>query len=137
MAENDGTVLVDKAAWDAAQASIAEMKDLLKTKATERGEALVDQAIRAGKFPPSRRDHWVKLFSADPQGTEQTLASLAPGAIPLGAIGVGVSGSGEDFSAVTGDQAYPTNWLSPAEHAAKSRVAAGTGPPRIQVANEH
>lgn len=41
-----------------------------------RREYLMDQAIRAGKFPPERRTHWAALYDRDPAGIEETLAML-------------------------------------------------------------
>lgn len=133
------TVVVDKAAWDAAQLAVARVGDVLKAQQNQRGEALIDAAIQAGKFAPARREHWVKLFGADPQGTEQVLATLAPGAIPLAAVGTSLPGPGSEFGAAAGggDQAYPAGWLSPAEAATKQRVAAGdTSPPIVTRVND-
>lgn len=47
-----------------------------------RRDQLIGAAIQAGKFPESRRAHWQAVYDADPTGTEQTLALLAPGLIP-------------------------------------------------------
>jgi hypothetical protein len=45
-----------------------------------RREALLDQAVRAGKFPPQRRAHWSELYDRDPAGTERVLSVLASSA---------------------------------------------------------
>lgn len=45
-------------------------------------EQFVDDAIKAGKFPPSRRDHYLALMSRDEQGTREFVDGLAAGAIP-------------------------------------------------------
>lgn len=120
------TVVVDKASWEAAQRAVAGMTQMVAAQQTQRGEMLVDAAIRAGKFAPARREHWMKLFSADPVGTEAVLATLAPGAIPMGMIGV--SENPTEYGAPGGDQAYPADWLNESERAAKQQFAAsGTG----------
>jgi hypothetical protein len=50
---------------------------------TESRDRTLDDAIKAGKFPPARRDHWARLYDADPDGTKTTLASLEAGLVPL------------------------------------------------------
>jgi hypothetical protein len=54
---------------------------------TDKRDRLLDDAVKAGKFPPARRDHWENSYRHDPDGTEQALASLAPGLIPLQELG--------------------------------------------------
>jgi hypothetical protein len=54
---------------------------------TEDRDRTIDDAIRAGKTPPARREHWQTAWAADPDGTKQLLASLAPGLVPLADIG--------------------------------------------------
>jgi hypothetical protein len=43
-----------------------------------RRDHLIEQAVAAGKFPPSRREHWAREYDRDPAATEVTLAALAP-----------------------------------------------------------
>ncbi|GAA2990750.1 hypothetical protein GCM10017559_08520 [Streptosporangium longisporum] len=54
---------------------------------TEDRDRAIEDAIRAGKTPPARREHWQTSWKADPEGTKQLLASLAPGLVPLADIG--------------------------------------------------
>lgn len=49
---------------------------------TERRDREIEAAIKAGKTTPARREHWEAAWKADPDGTSQTLASLAPGLVP-------------------------------------------------------
>jgi hypothetical protein len=46
----------------------------------KRDEAISD-AIKSGKITAARRDHYTKLWDADPEGTKELLASLAGGGI--------------------------------------------------------
>jgi hypothetical protein len=39
---------------------------------------LIDDAIRAGEIPESRRAHYETLYARDPRGTAKLLASLEP-----------------------------------------------------------
>jgi hypothetical protein len=51
-------------------------------------DAHIDGAIAAGKFAPARREHWVKSWEADPDGTKTTLDGLEPGlVVPVAAAG--------------------------------------------------
>jgi hypothetical protein len=50
-------------------------------------EQVLDAAIKAGKFPPARREHWQRLWAADPDGTKATIGQLAAGVIPMTAAG--------------------------------------------------
>ena len=51
----------------------------------------IEAAIADGRIAPARRDHWTKLWEADPDGTREVLASLEPGLIvpvePRGTVG--------------------------------------------------
>jgi ATP-dependent protease ClpP protease subunit len=59
-------------------------------------EQVLDAAIKAGKFPPARRDHWKALWAADPDGTKAQIDRLAANVIPLSEAGyAGVGAEGE------------------------------------------
>jgi hypothetical protein len=85
-----------------------------------------DEAIKAavgeGKFPPSRVEHYTKLWDADPEGTKNLLASLATGVIPVTERGEAGSSEGEFGSA----EAYPEHWLP--EVAARASGGAAPSP---------
>lgn len=46
-------------------------------------DKLVAAAVRAGKIPPSRTQHWTTLYDLDPTGTQATLDALAAGVVPV------------------------------------------------------
>ncbi len=55
---------------------------------TEDRDRAIEDAVKAGKITPARREHWQKSWAADPDGTKDLLASLAPGlVVPLEDIG--------------------------------------------------
>lgn len=63
-----------------------QAREGVAARAQQRNEArdrALDDAVKAGKFPPARRDHWAKLYDADPEGAKTTLASLEAGLVPL------------------------------------------------------
>lgn len=45
--------------------------------------ALIDDAIAAGKFMETRRQHYEGLMARDPEGTRRLIASLEPGLAPV------------------------------------------------------
>lgn len=78
-------------------------------------DSFIQAAVKDGKIPPSRVQHWASQYDADPQGTKETIESFPANLIPINAQG---SAPGEQDTQV---QAYDEEWLSPAE---RSRIAA-------------
>jgi ATP-dependent Clp endopeptidase proteolytic subunit ClpP len=79
----EGVVAIDAA-------TLAELKNAAKLGTQAREQQIVDHrnsvldaAVRAGKFPPARREHFENLHKADPEGAEQLIASLAAGTVPV------------------------------------------------------
>jgi hypothetical protein len=77
------------------EAALAELREQasqgVAARAQQRTEARdrdLDDAVKAGKFPPVRREHWQHAYDLDPEGTRQALASLAPGLVPVADNGV-------------------------------------------------
>ncbi|WP_326829688.1 phage protease [Streptosporangium sp. NBC_01810] len=94
-----GTVAID-------EATLAELRERAEQGAAARTQQLtesrdraIDDAVKAGKIPPARVEHWQKAWAADPDGTRQTLASLAPGLVPI-----------EDIGEPGGDDALDADW---------------------------
>lgn len=98
----DGTVRVDAATWAETQRQAREGAAARAEQRTERREALLSDAVKAGKFPPSRIDHYRKLHSADAKGTEKLIADLAAGTVPVTERGTAREDIGGDaeFAAV-------------------------------------
>jgi len=129
-AGDDGTVRVDRAAWEAMQASHAELRTDLEGRVKASREGVVQDAIKAGKIPPSRKDHYMKLMTADPDGTVELLNSLEA-TIPVEQRETGVADPGGSTQAAMSD--YDMSWLSDAERQRVEAQRAGTptAPPRV------
>lgn len=82
-----GTVVVDQQVWDDMQARINRLEDIRASQQRSDRERMVDEAIQAGKFAPSRRGHWLRIAEADPEGTATVLAGLTAGSIPISDLG--------------------------------------------------
>jgi len=79
-----GTVAIDAEQLEQLQVAARAGQEARAQQQTEHREQLVSAAVADGRIPPARRDAWLASLAADP-GSEQTLASLAPGLIPIGA----------------------------------------------------
>lgn len=84
----EGMALVDQGTLDQMRSDATAGREARAQQQAERRDTLVQAAVADGRIPPSRREHWTSLLAAD-AGTEQTLASLATGTIPLAEVGHG------------------------------------------------
>lgn len=94
VAAGPGTMVIDAAAWQAREDSIKRLEAAEAKRRTEERDAVIGQAVKAGKFPPARVEHWKRLWDADPEGTRTVVDSLTPNVVPVTAMGE--YGSGED-----------------------------------------
>jgi hypothetical protein len=111
----DGTIVVDKATWDEVAGQARQGAELAaRTRDSERDEFL-NSAIKAGKFPPSRKEHYLSAWKADPEGTKGLIESLAPGLVPVEARGTAGTGKDETVDGGVSAQAYDPSWLTTSE----------------------
>lgn len=102
--EAEQPVTVDAATWREVKASAERGEAAHRQLADEKRERILTDAVKAGKFPPSRVEHYRAAYNADPEGTEQLIASLAEGLVPVHEEG---GAPGESAS----EAAYPVEWL--------------------------
>lgn len=122
-------VLVDAEALSALRADAAAGREARDTQLEESDDRVLTSAVQAGKFPPSRKDHFMKLMKADREGTIALINSLEENVVPLTARGV-QSEDNEGQGSLNGE-AYPAGWL-PEVAPMKAAVAARNGlSPRI------
>jgi hypothetical protein len=81
----------------------AAARDAARERDTE-----IAAAIDDGRIPVSRREHYVRMWDGDPEGTRSLLAALTPGLVPVGQREIGRTGDGDDPDA---EEAYPADWL--------------------------
>jgi hypothetical protein len=99
----DGTERIDSATLADLKAGAATARELdAKQKASDR-DSLIASAIDAGKFPPSRREHYATAYDADPKGTRELIDSLADGLVPVDERGTSREPDGEQVSAAEMD----------------------------------
>ena len=102
----EGMVLVDAATLAEMRTGIAAATGLVERQAKADRDAILDGAIRAGKFPLGRRAHYEALLSADLEGTKTLIGSLEPGLIPVAETGE----QGGSVAAAADQTAYPSGW---------------------------
>jgi hypothetical protein len=80
------TVTVDRATFTAMQEQLTELTaDREARQEREHAEAraqLLASGVTSGRFAEARRDHYGRLFDADPEGTRTLVESLEPGLVP-------------------------------------------------------
>lgn len=122
----EGMVLIDTATLEELKTGVAAANTLMTERTKSERDALLDGAIRAGKFPRARRAHYEQLLAADPEGTKALIGNLASGVIPVTERGVAAA----DGETVEGEpNAYPESWKS-------SIRASSTRSSRVKVGND-
>lgn len=87
-----GVIRVEASAWEAAQDRIKKLEAQEARRVVAERDEVITQAIREGKFAPTRRAHWQRLWDVDPDGAREALDGLAKNVIPVMASGY----AGED-----------------------------------------
>lgn len=86
-------------------------------------EDYLTRAVKAGKFPPSRVEHYRNLWNADREGAIATIDNLAEGLVPV--TETGEAGTEAELQAAQG---YPESWLSPSERRRIDAARSGETP---------
>ncbi|WP_433078881.1 peptidoglycan-binding protein [Dactylosporangium sp. CA-052675] len=102
-----GTMRVDASAWQEREDRLKRLEAAAQRQRENERDQIITEAVKAGKFAPARRDHWVRAWNADPEGARQLIASLAPGLIPTEALGYN-DADDKDFDAEFG-HLFPPN----------------------------
>lgn len=86
-ADEGGAVYVDPAQLAELRRMAAQGEEALRRMKEQECSAVLDAAIKAGKFPPSRREHYEKRWASDPDGTKEEINALQAGVIPVSLLG--------------------------------------------------
>ncbi|MCZ7440826.1 Clp protease ClpP [Micromonospora sp. WMMC241] len=92
-----GTMVIDASAWEAQQEAIRQLQAADARRRRDERDEVVNQAVRDGKFAPARKDHWTRLWDADPEGTREVINGLQKNVIPTAALGYAGPGDDADF----------------------------------------
>jgi hypothetical protein len=86
-ASTPGVMVLDTSVVAELQRQAARGEEAFKMMQTSRRDQTIARALELGKFAPARKAEWERLYDADPDGTEATIASLSPNLVPLQASG--------------------------------------------------
>jgi hypothetical protein len=89
------SVTLDADVWAETQGELEQLRASAAAQANADRDRVIAAAINEGRFAPARRDHFRRLWDADPEGTRQTIAGLTPNTIPVMASGYDGDGDGE------------------------------------------
>lgn len=92
-----GTMVIDASAWEAQQEAIRQLQAADARRRRDERDDVINQAVRDGKFAPARKDHWTRLWDADPEGTREVINGLQKNVIPTAALGYAGDGVDTDF----------------------------------------
>jgi len=82
-----GLITIDPAQLHQYQEGMVRAAALAKRLEAQERDNTIAVAVKAGKFPPARREHYERMWDADPDGTRGLIESLAPGLVPVTAMG--------------------------------------------------
>ncbi len=117
---------VDPAALEQMQRDAELGRQARQQQLEDERDSYINAAVKAGKFPKARKEHWAAAWDKDREGTKEAIDSLATGLIP-------VAEQGQSPSDVTASQeaGYDEAWLSPQERNRISAAKQGLEPSRV------
>lgn len=83
----EGMALVEQTVLDELRAAGEEGRAARRQQLEDHRDRTIAAAIESGRIAPARREHYEAAWAADAEGTEQLLASLAPGLVPVAELG--------------------------------------------------
>jgi peptidoglycan hydrolase-like protein with peptidoglycan-binding domain len=103
--EAPGTMRVDASAWQEREERLKRLEASAQKARDSERDQIITAAVKAGKFTPARREHWVRAWNADPEGARELIASLA-NVVPVGEMGFsdGDADADEAYAALYGKQ---------------------------------
>jgi hypothetical protein len=105
--DDDDVEVVDAAAYRALVVRAARSDQLEEDARVKTRNDLVESAIKAGKFPPARREHYRNRYDTDAEATTAAIERMAKNVVPVKERGVDVSESELEAS-----DAYPREWVN-------------------------
>jgi ATP-dependent Clp endopeptidase proteolytic subunit ClpP len=105
------TMVIETSAWDQQQERIKRLEAADNKRRRDERDQVIATAVNEGKFAAKRKDHWVRVWDADPEGTRQVIDGLTKGVVPVNELGhAGDDGDFEDELAhLYGPPAVTTN----------------------------
>lgn len=73
-----GMRVVSDSVWEAQQKALAELQAFVAEQKRGERDTIIASAVEAGKFFPSQKQQFARLWDADPDGTRQLIDGLTP-----------------------------------------------------------
>lgn len=86
-ADAPGIMRVDASAWQEREDRLARLEAAAKKARDNERDQIIASAVKDGKFTPNRKQHWSRLWDADPEGTREVIAGLAKNVVPVEELG--------------------------------------------------
>jgi hypothetical protein len=126
-----GTVAVDAQALQELRDAAAQGVEARQEQLRIADQALLAAAVEAGKFPPSRREHYAKLLKADREGTIELIEELDENVVPVKMRGVNGDNSGSTGNSRASDVEQYMAVHMPDIAQRKARILAGQSQSRV------
>lgn len=81
------TMVIDSSAWEEREARIKRLEAADNKRRRDERDQVIATAVADGKFPQARKDHWQRIWDADPEGTRQVIDGLTKGVVPVNELG--------------------------------------------------
>jgi hypothetical protein len=95
----DGAVILDAEQYAELQAAASSGQKAWQRLAQSDRDQVLEQAVKAGKFPRARIAHWQALWDKDPDGTRDTVKAMAANVVPVALSGYTGSQDDDDIDA--------------------------------------
>ncbi|BEL07837.1 Clp protease ClpP [Actinoplanes sichuanensis] len=82
-----GTMTVDVSAWQDREDRLKRLEAQEGKRRIAERDQILNQAVIDGKFAPARKEHWARLWDADPEGTREVVAGLTKNVVAVSEIG--------------------------------------------------
>jgi hypothetical protein len=102
------TVTIDRATYEHLKRGADAAIEASETRRNDEIGRIVNDAVKAGKFTPARREHYAKLLASDFEGGKTLIAELEPNTVPVTLRGTGGGGEGVGDA---GDDGLPLTWF--------------------------
>ncbi len=90
-----GTVVLASSVWEATQDTIKRLTAFVDKSQRDERDQVIAKAVSDGKFTPAQRQHFARLWDADPNGTRSLIDNLTKNSA-LAVMASGYVGDGEE-----------------------------------------
>lgn len=90
-----GMMLVSASAWQQREETISTLTAHMEQSKRKERDEVIATAVKAGKFTPAQKQHFSRLWDADPDGTRELIDKLTPNTA-LAVIASGYATESED-----------------------------------------